>query len=247
MANKKFSQFIATVNPDDVDFLVGYKDLDNMQIPTDKVGVFYTLDANQSGTNEVEIELQGSDGSVSDILLQGDNGILITEDAGLITISRERGALFSVVGIWKNLFGGDPGIFGDTLEFAASASPVAANSSVFQVPFDCKLVSASMKWIHDTPLNITAAGASWDVSVRTMINNQASATDTSNYSAVATVLSGLSLTQADNATFPNKTYTGAPTIFLAGDIINISGQTNGGDIASDDAEMEAYLIFEQIL
>jgi len=246
MANKKFSQFVATVNPDDVDFLVGYKDLDNMQIPTDKVGVFYTLDANQSGDNEVEIELQGSDGSVSDILLLGDKGIEISEAAGQITISRERGALFSVVGIWKNLFGGDPGIFGDTLEFAASASPVAANSSVFQVPFDCKLVSASMKWIHDTPLNITAAGASWDVSVRTMTNNQASATDTSNYSATATVLSGLSLTQADNGTFPNKTFTGSVSL-SAGDIINISGQTNGGDIASDDAEMEAYLIFEQIL
>jgi len=246
MANKKFSQFVATVNPDDVDFLVGYKDLDNMQIPTDKVGVFYTLDANQSGDNEVEIELQGSDGSVSDILLLGDKGIEISEAAGQITISRERGALFSVVGIWKNLFGGDPGIFGDTLEFAASASPVAANSSVFQVPFDCKLVSASMKWIHDTPLNITAAGASWDVSVRTMTNNQASATDTSNYSATATVLSGLSLTQADNGTFPNKTFTGSVSL-SAGDIINISGKTNGGDIASDDAEMEAYLIFEQIL
>lgn len=246
MANKKFSQFVATVNQDDVDFLVGYKDLDNMQIPTDKVGVFYTLDANQSGTNEVEIELLGSDGSVSDILLQGDNGILITEAAGLITISRERGALFSVVGIWKNLFGGDPGIFGDTLEFAASASPVAANSSVFQVPFDCKLVSASTKWIHDTPLNITAAGASWDVSVKTMTNNQASATDASNYSGAATVLSGLSLTQADNGTFPNKTFTGSVSL-SAGDIINISGQTNGGDIASDDAEMEAYLIFEQLI
>jgi len=246
MANKKFSQFVATVNQDDVDFLVGYKDLDNMQIPTDKVGVFYTLNAGQSGDNEVEIKLIGSDGSSSDILLLGDKGIEISEVAGVTVISRERGALFSVVGIWKNLFGGDPGIFGDTLEFAASASPVAANSSVFQVPFDCKLVSASMKWIHDTPLNITAAGASWDVSVRTMTNNQASATDTSNYSATATLLPGLSLTQADNGTFPNKTFTGSVSL-SAGDIINISGQTNGGDIASDDSEMEAYLIFEQIL
>ena len=246
MANKKFSQFVATVNQDDVDFLVGYKDLDNMQIPTDKVGVFYELDANGVGTNEVVIELIGTDNSVSSLTLLGDKGIEISEAAGQITISRERGALFSVVGIWKNLFGGDPGIFGDTLEFAASASPVAANSSVFQVPFDCKLVSASMKWIHDTPLNITAAGAAWDVSVRTMTNNQASATDTSNYSATATALSGLSLTQADNGTFPNKTFTGSVSL-SAGDIINISGQTNGGDIASDDSEMEAYLIFEQIL
>ena len=226
MANKKFSQFVATVNQDDVDFLVGYKDLDNMQIPTDKVGVFYELDANGVGTNEVVIELIGSDNSVSSLTLLGDKGIEISEAAGQITISRERGALFSVVGIWKNLFSGDPGIF--------------------QVPFDCKLVSASMKWIHDTPLNITAAGAAWDVSVRTMTNNQASATDTSNYSATATALSGLSLTQADNGTFPNKTFTGSVSL-SAGDIINISGQTNGGDIASDDSEMEAYLIFEQIL
>ncbi len=246
MANKKFSQFVATVNQDDVDFLVGYKDLDNMQIPTDRVGVFYTLDANEVGTNEVDIELTGSDNSISDIQLKGENGIEISESAGQITISRERGALFSVVGIWKNLFGGDPGIFGDTLEFAASASPVAANSSVFQVPFDCKLVSASMKWIHDTALNNIAAGTSWDVSVRTMINNQASATDTSNYSAVSTLLPGLSLTQVDTGTFPNKTFTGN-ILLSAGDIINISGTINGGNIPADDAEMEAYLIFEQIL
>lgn len=246
MANKKFSQFVATVNQDDVDFLVGYKDLDNMQIPTDRVGVFYTLDANEVGTNEVDIELTGSDNSISDIQLKGENGIEISESAGQITISRERGALFSVVGIWKNLFGGDPGIFGDTLEFAASASPVAANSSVFQVPFDCKLVSASMKWIHDTPLNNIAAGTSWDVSVRTMINNQASATDTSNYSATSTLLPGLSLTQVDTGTFPNKTFTGN-VLLSAGDIINISGTINGGTIAADDAEMEAYLIFEQVL
>lgn len=246
MANKKFSQFVATVNQDDVDFLVGYKDLDNMQIPTDKVGVFYTLDANAAGPNEVNIELIGSDSSVSDLTLLGEKGIEISEAAGQIVISRERGALFSVVGIWKNLFGGDPGIFGDTLEFAASASPVAANSSVFQVPFDCKLVSASMKWIHDTPLNNIAAGVSWDVSVRTMINNQASATDTSNYAAVATLLPGLSLTQVDTGTFPNKTFSGN-ILLSAGDIINISGTINGGTIAADDAEMEAYLIFEQVL
>lgn len=246
MANKKFSQFVATVNQDDVDFLVGYKDLDNMQIPTDKVGVFYTLDANEVGTNEVDIELIGSDSSVSDLTLLGEKGIEISESAGQITISRERGALFSVVGIWKNLFGGDPGIFGDTLEFAASASPVAANSSVFQVPFDCKLVSASMKWIHDAPLNNIAAGTSWNVSVRTMINNQASATDTSNYTATATLLPGLSLTQADTGTFPNKTFSGN-ILLSAGDIINISGTISGGTIAADDAEMEAYLIFEQVL
>jgi len=247
MANKKFSQFVATVNQDDVDFLVGYKDLDNMQIPTDRVGVFYTLDSSNAGTNEVNIELIGSDNSISDIQLKGENGIEISESAGQITISRERGALFSVVGIWKNLFGGDPGIFGDTLEFAASASPVAANSSVFQVPFDCKLVNASMKWIHDTPLNITVAGASWDVSFRTMLNKQNSSTDTLNYSASATLLPGLSLTQADNGTFPNKAFSGTSPIFQAGTIINISGATIGGVIAAEDAEMEAYLIFEQLL
>tara|TARA_R110000744_G_scaffold354872_1_gene461296 strand:- start:804 stop:1544 length:741 start_codon:yes stop_codon:yes gene_type:complete len=246
MANKKFSQFVSTINPDDVDFLVGYKDLDNMQIPTDKVGVFYELDANGVGTNEVDIELIGSDGSVSDLTLLGGSGILIEEAAGEIKISRERGALFSVVGIWKNLFGGDPGIFGDTLEFAASASPVAANSSVFQVPFDCKLVSISTKWIHNSALNIALVNSTWDVSIRTMINNQGSATQTTNYSATATVLPGLTLTQADNGTFPNKTYTGAPIIFTAGDIINISGVENGG-IGTDDAEMEAYLIFEQLI
>lgn len=244
MANKKFSQFVATVNQDDVDFLVGYKDLDNMQIPTDKVGVFYTLDANEVGTNEVDVELIGSDSSVSSITLLGENGIEIQESAGQIIISRERGALISVVGIWKNLFGGDPGIFGDTLEFAASASPVAANSSVFQVPFDCKLIKAQMKWIHATPVNIALANSTWDVNIYSMTNPALSTTQTSSYSLLAN-LPTLSLTTTDTGTFPSKNWDGIVNL-QAGQIINISGVENGG-IGTDDAEMELCLIFEQIL
>tara|TARA_R100000541_G_scaffold15843_2_gene25283 strand:+ start:6740 stop:7474 length:735 start_codon:yes stop_codon:yes gene_type:complete len=241
MANKKFSQFVSTTDPNDVDFLVGYKDLDNMQIPTDKVGVFYTLDANETGTNEIDIELIGSDSSVSDFTLLGGEGIEITETAGQITISRERGALISVVGVWKNLFGGSPGIFGDTLEFAASASPVASNSSVFQVPFDCKLIKAQMKWIHSTAVNIPLAGSTWDVNVYSMTDPALSTTQTSSYQLVAN-LPELSLTTTDTGSFPSKTWDGTVSL-QEGEIINISGVENGG-IGTDDAEMELCLIFE---
>jgi len=242
MANKKFSQFDVRTDQLQVDSLVGYEGTDNIQIDPNLVGTKYDLSGDITNVNEFSIDLTGSDASSDSVLLTGDSGIQLNQGGpNEVIISRTQGALISVVGIWKNLFGGSPGIFGDTLEFAASATPAASNSSVFQVPFNCKLIKAQMKWIHATPVNITLANSSWDVQIYTMTNPALSTTLTSSYSLLVN-LSDLSLTTADTGSFPSKTWDGTVS-FQAGQIINISGVENGG-IGTDDAEMELCLIFE---
>ena len=242
MANLKFSQFELRTDQAQVEALVGYDGLDNIQIDPNLVGTKYDLSGTETDTNEFTITLTGSDSTSDNVVLIGEAGIAISQGTGSeVNISRTQGALLSVVGVWKNLFGGAPGIFGDTLEFAASASPVAANSSVFQMPFDGKLIKAQMKWIHATPVDIALANSTWDVNVYSMIDNTLSTTQTSSYQFKA-ALPTLSLAASDTGTFPTKTWVGGIDL-LAGEIINISGVENGA-IGTDDAEMELCLIFE---
>jgi hypothetical protein len=242
MANLKFSQFQLRTNQSQVEALVGYDGIDNIQIDPNLVGTKYDLTGAETDTNEFTVTLTGSDSTADNVVFIGDSGIQLNQGVGNeVIIERKQGALLSVVGIWKNLFGGSPGIFGDTLEFAASASPVAANSSVFQMPFDGKLIKAQMKWIHATPVDIPLANSTWDVNVYSMTDTTLSTTETSSYQLVAP-LPTLSLSASDTGTFPTKKWDGIINI-SAGEIINISGVENGA-IGTDDAEMELCLIFE---
>ena len=123
MANLKFSQFELRTDQAQVEALVGYDGLDNIQIDPNLVGTKYDLTGVETATNQFTITLTGSDSTADNVVFVGEGGISIDGQAGNeVSISRTQGALLSVVGVWKNLFGGDPGIFGDTLEFAASAS-----------------------------------------------------------------------------------------------------------------------------
>lgn len=242
MANLKFSQFELRTNQAQVEALVGYDGLDNIKIDPNLVGTKYDLSGAETDPNEFTITLTGSDSTSDNVVFIGDSGIQINQGLGnQVIIERTQGALLSVVGIFKNLFGGGFGIFGDTVEFAASASPVASNSSVFQMPFDGKLIKAQMKWIHATPVDISFPNSTWDVNVYSMTDTTLSTTETSSYQLKAT-LPTLSLSASDNGTFPNKKWDGGIDL-AAGEIINISGVENGG-IGTDDAEMELYLVFE---
>ena len=242
MANLKFSQFQLRTNQSQVEALVGYDGIDNIQIDPNLVGTKYDLVGAETNTDEFTVTLLGSDNTADSVVFIGDAGIQLNQGVGNeVIIERKQGALLSVVGIWKNLFGGSPGIFGDTLEFAASASPVAANSSVFQMPFDGKLIKAQMKWIHATPVDIPLANSTWDVNVYSMTDTTLSTTETSSYQLLAP-LPTLSLSASDTGTFPTKKWDGIINI-AAGEIINISGVENGA-IGTDDAEMELCLIFE---
>jgi len=185
MANKKFSQFDVRTDSTQIDALVGYQGLDNIQIDP------------------------------ADLIPQ---------------------AKFMVTGTFQNLFGGSPGIFGDTLEFGVKAVPAAGNSSVLTIPFDCTITDASIKWISNTAVQILNAQDAWQVKLYKMTNVQGSVTVTANY-GVPVDFTNLLLEAADNNTFPAKFTSGLNIDLNAGDIINVSG-VESGTIGTSDGEME---------
>ena len=244
MANKKFSDFVLGTAVSDIDFVVGYKGLDNIQIAPTQLDSTYELNL-VSIVNGVELSLEGTSGPdtgntyITDIT--GGSNITVSLQGGdNIQIATQVQNKITVTGIWKNLFGGSPGIFGDTLEFAASASPAGSNSSVFVIPFDCVLENVSVKWIHNSAVNIVGADT-WTVFLYTLNSPNISTTIQANYSLQAQI--GIQLTSADTGTFPFKSWDGS-IAFSKGDILNVSGVENGA-IATDDAEMEAYLTFRE--
>ena len=70
----KFSQFTTASQVSDIDFLVGYKATDNVQIPIGLVGTntTYTISTAQAGSNET-LTLTGSDSSTDLITFTAGN------------------------------------------------------------------------------------------------------------------------------------------------------------------------------
>lgn len=77
----KFSQFNVASTTSDIDYLVGYKSTDNVQIPVGLVGsdTTYGISTAQSGANET-ITLTGSDSSTDVITITAGNDISLTDD-----------------------------------------------------------------------------------------------------------------------------------------------------------------------
>jgi len=77
----KFSQFNVASTIADIDYLVGYKSTDNVQIPVGLVGTdtTYTVSTAQSGANEL-ITLTGSDASTDSITITAGTNITLTDD-----------------------------------------------------------------------------------------------------------------------------------------------------------------------
>ena len=77
----KFSQFTVGATTSDIDYLVGYKNTDNIQIPVGLVGTntTYGISTAQSGSNET-ITLTGSDLSTDLITITAGNDISLTDD-----------------------------------------------------------------------------------------------------------------------------------------------------------------------
>ena len=77
----KFSQFNVASSVSDIDYLVGYKSTDNIQIPVGLVGsnTTYTVATAQSGSNET-LTLTGSDASTDLITFTAGNNITLTDD-----------------------------------------------------------------------------------------------------------------------------------------------------------------------
>jgi hypothetical protein len=247
MANKKFSQFTLGTTHSDIEYVVGYKSTDNIQIVPAALDSTYELDASvvQGGASIVLEGVGGpSTGNIFNIQLLGGDHIDVSNAGQDITITNTQKNTFMVTGTFQNLFGGSPGIFGDTLEFGVKAVPAAGNSSVLTIPFDCKLVSASVKWISNSAVTILNASDEWQVKLFKMTNPTGSVTLTANYGTPVDI-TGILLTTADNNTFPAKFATGLDIDLVAGDIINISG-VESGTIGTSDGEMEMTLGFEAV-
>lgn len=77
----KFSEFNVGATTSDIDYLVGYKNTDNVQIPVGLVGTntTYTVSTAQAGANET-ITLTGSDSSTDLITITAGNDISLTDD-----------------------------------------------------------------------------------------------------------------------------------------------------------------------
>ncbi len=246
MANKKFSDFVLGTTVSDIDFVVGYKDLDNIQIAPIQLDSTYDLSLALVNPGVVEVTLGGqggpTSGSQSQITLAAGNNIEFSVLGPVLQIDNPVVNKIIIAGTFHNIFGGDPGIFGDTLEFGIQALPLSDSSSVLSVPFNCKIVGASIKWISSDAAAITA-GNSYQVKLYKMNNNSGKTTDASNYDFVGD-FSGLSLDSSDNGGYPYKTSTTEFTL-SAGDIINVSG-VETGSILSSDAEMEMSIVIQPI-
>jgi len=246
MANKKFSQFTLGTTNADIEYVVGYKSTDNIQIDPsvldskDEITSF-------SVTGGATIELEGTSGPdagyLGSVSIVGGEHIDVSYDSATETVSiaNTQKNTFILSGTFKNLFGGNPGIFGDTLEFGQAAFPSTDNSSIFIAPFDCEIISIAAKWISNDAVVITG-NKSWQVKIFKMSSPLGSTTDSSNY-ASGVDIPGIVLDDTDNGTFPLKTASAlsGPAFELnAGDIINISGVETGA-IAQSDAEMEVFI------
>jgi len=247
MANKKFSQFELKTDQADVDYLVGYTGTENVQIASEKVGLRYDLIGGVSDTSDYALSLTDNNGGVDKVtLVAGDNIVLTDLSPGKpnsVQIDTKRGSVYMVTGTFQNVFGGDPGIFGDTLEFGISSVPAADHSSVLVIPVDAKLIGVSYKWISDDAVTGIPVGGVYDIQIRTMSNTSGATTDTANYTTPQTV-NTLDLTDADNGTYPFKS-TVTNVSYTAGTILNVSGvQTAGTTIPTSNSEIEVTLVFE---
>lgn len=249
MANKKFSEFELKTDQAQVDFLVGYTGTENVQIASEKVGLRYDLTGSVSDTTNYALALTDNDGGLDKVTLVAGNNIVLTDlspgTPNAVQVDTKRGSVYTVTGTLQNMFGGDPGIFGDTVEFGISSAPAADHSSVLIIPVAAKIIGISYKWISNTAVTGIPAGGVYRIQLFPMTNTSGATTNTASYGA-SQPINGLDLTDADNGTFPFKTQNAIspPISVVAGTIINVSGVEVIGVIPTSNAEMEITLTFE---
>ena len=91
MANLKFSQFQLRTDQAQVEALVGYDGLDNIQIDPNLVGTKYDLTGAETDTNEFTITLTGSDSTADNVVFIGEAGITLGQGTGNeVNISRTQ-------------------------------------------------------------------------------------------------------------------------------------------------------------
>ena len=158
-------------------------------------------------------------------------------------INIDKKNTYTMVGVFTNMFGGDPGGNDrDVLEWVGSA-PSANHSSVLPILENCKIIGAGFKWISNQLPSLTI-GQSWTINVYKLNNPlTASVTVSANYTLVGNL--GITLTSADSGTYVGKFSSPLNIILSAGDMIRIAGDEIGS-IATTTDEGQLTVLFQTI-
>jgi hypothetical protein len=152
---------------------------------------------------------------------------------------------YMMVGMFTNLFGGDPGGIGkDILEWSGVATPAASHSSALPILQNCKITAAGFKWISSSPVPVIGVGDSWNVQVFKMTNPlTGSTTADGNFTLVGNL--NITLDSTSSGTTPGIFSSGLALTLNAGDIIRIAG-VETGVIATGTDEAQLTVLFEVI-
>ena len=158
-------------------------------------------------------------------------------------INIDKKNTYTMVGVFTNMFGGDPGGNNrDVLEWGSS-SPAANHSSALPILQNCKITAAGLKWISSSPPTI-GVGQSWTVNVYKLNNPLTdSTTSDGNFTLVGAL--NITLTQADSGVTVGKFSSGLNLILNAGDIIRIAGDEIGS-IGTTTDECQLSVLFQTI-
>lgn len=152
---------------------------------------------------------------------------------------------YMMVGMFTNLFGGDPGGIGkDILEWSGIAAPAASHASALPILQNCKITAAGFKWISSSPVPVIGVGDSWNVQVFKMTNPlTGSTTADGNFTLVGNL--NITLDSTNSGTTPGIFSSGLALTLNAGDIIRIAG-VETGVIATGTEEAQLTVLFEVI-
>jgi hypothetical protein len=158
-------------------------------------------------------------------------------------INIDKKNTYTMVGVFTNMFGGDPGGNDrDVMEWVGS-TPAANHSSVLPILENCKIIGAGFKWISNQLPSLTI-GQSWTINVYKLNNPlTASVTVSANYTLVGNL--GITLTSTDSGTYVGKFSSPLNIILSAGDMIRIAGDEIGS-IATTTDEGQLTVLFQTI-
>ena len=220
----KFSQFDVVSTVADIDYLVGYKATDNIQIPIGLVNITYDLTSAQSATN-VELRLSGSDLSLDTITLAAGSGISLTNVNNVITIdSSDANTTYTLP-----VTGGASSAVLTLTGSDASADPVTitAGSDIQFSALTSGGFTIDSTFVGDTyDLNSSTNGASIDL-------NLTSGSGTDNSLVTLTPAGGITITQAGNIVTIDSSALGIVDSVVAGTGISVNNTDPVNPIVSN--------------
>jgi hypothetical protein len=220
----KFSQFDVVSTVADIDYLVGYKATDNIQIPIGLVNITYDLTSAQNATN-VELRLSGSDLSLDTITLAAGSGISLTNVSNVITIdSSDANTTYTLP-----VTGGASSAVLTLTGSDASADPVTitAGSDIQFSALTSGGFTIDSTFVGDTyDLNSSTNGASIDL-------NLTSGSGTDNSLVTLTPAGGITITQAGNIVTIDSSALGIVDSVVAGTGISVNNTDPVNPIVSN--------------